>query len=839
MGEIMTKSKRPAERGGIPFSRRAVFAGLGLILAETASSALPRAAFADDGEVVTDVMALNTLVEDPSPFSLFSLFSARRYDDVVNDHRGWHYDYTSIPYNQRVTNWERGWGGAHITWFRSIYYFSAGTAADNVRVNFFKQIDATLEGGASAMYFGEDVHILVDGVESCLIWIPRNQLHVPNGQMREFGSSCIVQIPTNKRSIHFTSYGTEIPEAPNAEFGGGSAFDFWIDFPGYSLVKLRLVSGALNYKAAPAKNGRYRIRSAEDTSSVLTIAGCYSGTSTQQAKNVQMWGEDATPMFEWLIYSTDGSTYLFTPTAAINMYMNCSGAVVGANAQTFRRDDGGSQMLLEKQPDGTFTIRNKVCGAYLTRVDPSNQGSDVQFLAKRGDLAGQRWWLQQLDEVFIEDSQLAGVNMNMTKGASFKVNWKSGGQAGNFTPTASAASGVGIDNEIDGTSPFGNRLVCDKGDFRLVQTSAPSGYGTLDLGEAGIFAPVVDVETTVNWVNQPSTGGVLGRVPVHFMLVTEDGDVIEVHTAGVEKGSTLTTSNGMFSEALRKAGEKTGAERPDLALDCWYRGEMWFEPDVFEKGKFSSEKVDGSIWLWAQIQQAHIEFYADGKNRSNIVYSKYNITVGNTFEFPKEATDNAIEPYCNLNANFGAAASTGFTGWFTDPELTKPVTSILLEKPQTYKVYGRNRCTLRCSYAADSLMPDPAAVYRTAPSDSAPVYSRALMLPTFANVDKHALDGVTLPAIGDDGEGHRAMYHGESCTLAVPAPAYEKTADGTWRTLKAEAWLTSGAAKASEGATVSKRSRSAAARGGVIMERDTERFIRWYEAIEDGVVSRA
>lgn len=100
------------------------------------------------------------------------------------------------------------------------------------------------------------------------------------------------------------------------------------------------------------------------------------------------------------------------------------------------------------------------------------------------------------------------------------------------------------------------------------------------------------------------------------------------------------------------------------------------------------------------------------------------------------------------------------------------------------KLYGRNRCTLRIEYAEGSVEPDAGTVFRKKPSDMAEVIDGALGLVDFTGRnEKHRLDKIDLPAIGDDGVAHAAFYRGESVTLAGSADVFTKLEDGTWRRL--------------------------------------------------------
>ena len=100
------------------------------------------------------------------------------------------------------------------------------------------------------------------------------------------------------------------------------------------------------------------------------------------------------------------------------------------------------------------------------------------------------------------------------------------------------------------------------------------------------------------------------------------------------------------------------------------------------------------------------------------------------------------------------------------------------------KLYGRNRCTLRIEYAEGSVEPDAGTVFRKKPSDRAEVIDGALGLVDFTGRnEKHRLDNIDLPAIGDDGVAHAAFYRGESVTLAGSADVFTKLEDGTWRRL--------------------------------------------------------
>ena len=65
-------------------------------------------------------------------------------------------------------------------------------------------------------------------------------------------------------------------------------------------------------------------------------------------------------------------------------------------------------------------------------------------------------------------------------------------------------------------------------------------------------------------------------------------------------------------------------------------------------------------------------------------------------------------------------------------------------------------------------------------------------LPDFSlSTEKHRLDGLALAAIGDDGQGHKALYWGESVTPVKPGEVFATIADDTWRRYVPECWLTS------------------------------------------------
>lgn len=141
------------------------------------------------------------------------------------------------------------------------------------------------------------------------------------------------------------------------------------------------------------------------------------------------------------------------------------------------------------------------------------------------------------------------------------------------------------------------------------------------------------------------------------------------------------------------------------------------------------------------------------------------------------------------------------------------------------RLYGRNRCTLRIEYAEGSVEPDAGTVFRKKPSDRAEVVDGALGLVDFTGRnEKHRLDKIDLPAIGDDGVAHAAFYRGESVTLAGSADVFTKREDGTWRRLVFKGYMPD---KAGGGSTLST----------IKMERDTTVYAMWAYAESDGVAS--
>lgn len=192
-----------------------------------------------------------------------------------------------------------------------------------------------------------------------------------------------------------------------------------------------------------------------------------------------------------------------------------------------------------------------------------------------------------------------------------------------------------------------------------------------------------------------------------------------------------------------------------------------------------------------RIETACVEYYADGIDEAHLVYRDSNVHSGDTYAPVDAALEAAGKKPCNLDAHFGEDAASGFTGWFKDAALVNPAASLEIPEKGALKLYGRNRCTLHIEYAKGSLEPEEGAVYVSEPKDDAATVQGALELPDFTGLaESHSLDGIELPAIGDNGAAHMAVYYGERISLAAPAGAYRKMEDGTWRHIVCDAYLT-------------------------------------------------
>ena len=226
-----------------------------------------------------------------------------------------------------------------------------------------------------------------------------------------------------------------------------------------------------------------------------------------------------------------------------------------------------------------------------------------------------------------------------------------------------------------------------------------------------------------------------------------------------------------------------------------------------------------------RIESACVEYYADGIDEAHLVYRDSNVHSGDTYAPVDAALEAAGKKPCNLDAHFGEDAASGFTGWFKDAALVDPATSLSIPDKGALKLYGRNRCTLRIEYAEGSVEPDAGTVFRKKPSDRAEVIDGALGLVDFTGRnEKHRLDKIDLPAIGDDGVAHAAFYRGESVTLAGSADVFTKLEDGTWRRLVFKGYMSDKAGGGSPLTTIK-------------MERDTTVYAVWAFAESDGVAT--
>lgn len=279
------------------------------------------------------------------------------------------------------------------------------------------------------------------------------------------------------------------------------------------------------------------------------------------------------------------------------------------------------------------------------------------------------------------------------------------------------------------------------------------------------------------------------KTPIHFMVydpVAAANDASyspqEIYQEGIQKGTVVNISSDTVKAAT-------------TALEKAYPGavtaeDYWWSTKEF-KDRFSSVTVKSdAIYVWARLSLGRVEYYVDGIDDTHVVMTDANVVAG-PYSIPDKADKAAQAAACNLNENFGEDGGSGLLAWFTDPELTDPAHNLKVVAGRTLKLYARNRLTLRCDFTDDSV-DTTALVLRTSPESTASL-AESWTLPDFGLSDeRHTLDGIGLPTIGDDGPAHKALYLGESVTLARPTGrAYARMEDGTWAGFRAVAWLAS------------------------------------------------
>lgn len=277
------------------------------------------------------------------------------------------------------------------------------------------------------------------------------------------------------------------------------------------------------------------------------------------------------------------------------------------------------------------------------------------------------------------------------------------------------------------------------------------------------------------------------ETPIHFVVYDEYAAAEypayspkEVYQVALQKGTKIDSGSDVLKDA-------TGA-----LLDA-YPGsregdDYWFESKDFDTPLGPMTVKSDPIFIWARVSCGTVEYYVDGIDDKHLVMTDANVVAG-PYSIPEQASKTAQAASCNLNEHFGEEAGSGIHAWFTDPELKEPAHDLKVVAGRTLKLYARNRLTLRCAFTDDSI-DTTTLVLRTSPGSTAPL-AESWTLPDFGLSDeRHTLDGIGFPVIGDDGPAHKALYLGESVTLARPTGrVYARMEDGTWAGFRAVAWL--------------------------------------------------
>lgn len=338
---------------------------------------------------------------------------------------------------------------------------------------------------------------------------------------------------------------------------------------------------------------------------------------------------------------------------------------------------------------------------------------------------------------------------------------------------------------------------------------------------------------------------------MHFMVVDQDGDPVEILTKLAVVGSEIGWGEGSGLDGELQGA--FGAARPEWGREgeeVWGHTAKWYEGDSslsdFKK-KVEKATVKGETWVWARVRTGDIKFYKDSVN--DPVYTVHKAIYGTYFTISAEAGRAAATGYCNMDESFGMPSATGFTGWFTDPELTEAAPERWMVEEREYHLFARNRLSTRYAYADGSALPEPGAVYRRAPRETAGAVPAAMGLPDFSGDERQhmlgkpaeasgfggeraraarareALGEVELPPTGDCGPAHETLYLGEHVSLGTPARVYREMGDGRWRSYRCLGWFRDPAATLS-------------ALGSTTPDRDCAYYVKWEESTVDGVVAR-
>ena len=307
-----------------------------------------------------------------------------------------------------------------------------------------------------------------------------------------------------------------------------------------------------------------------------------------------------------------------------------------------------------------------------------------------------------------------------------------------------------------------------------------------------------DLEVRAFNSNLSWTGGYVSGHDLDFTSVNGFGDLRGVNELRCVQVDLIPKPNGAtvlreFSKGSRRLS-LTDQELDSLSgryLSCVVQ--QVFPTELRSGIDFDSPLVSrfhGSVSAGpVHVGGIKVVYHADGIDDESVVFTETAQAGPHTAS--DDATSAAIKTHCNLNDHFDEDPSTGFTGWFTDKGLTSPYGGSELSAGDELHLYSRNRLTLRCAFT-DNSVDTTELVLRTSPESTAPL-AESWSLPDFGLSDeRHALDSIGLPAIGDDGPAHKALYLGESVTLARPmGRVYARMEDGTWAGFRAVAWLAS------------------------------------------------